>query len=247
MPFLKKFKPCPEWRRKEQISYKSGTRHTVYFLNGDQHVGDWRDDKREGKGAALTRGGHLYEGDFSGELRQGHGVLSRRMADGSLQLAYSGQWERGKRHGWGIGRDADGSWYEGCWREGRRAGEGRGWLPDGSFYHGEWLDNQFHGRGVLVQPNGNCFEGEFQCGVKHGQGRFFHLDSGQLQEGVWDQGVCVSSTLRQAESSGFTMPPNELLNADGVAEESQQGALQRVRSKSVKSAASLGRLGTGNI
>ncbi|KAE8750494.1 hypothetical protein FOCC_FOCC002788 [Frankliniella occidentalis] len=177
MPFLKKFKACPEWKRKEQITYKSGSRHTVYFLNGDRHVGDWLNNRKEGKGAELTRNGYLYEGDFSDELRHGHGVLSKQMEDGSLRLVYSGEWQRGKRHvgvargtleapngevftqsrhparsqGWGIGRGADGTWYEGCWQAGRRAGEGRVWLPDGAFYHGEWMDDKFHGHGILVQ------------------------------------------------------------------------------------------------
>ena len=61
---------------------------------------------------------------------------------------------------------------------------------------------------LLPAANGNCFEGEFQRGVKHGQGCFFHRDSGQLQEGVWDEGVCVSSTLRQAEAAG--VPPERV-------------------------------------
>ncbi|XP_026275855.1 MORN repeat-containing protein 3-like [Frankliniella occidentalis] len=236
MPFLKKFKACPEWKRKEQITYKSGSRHTVYFLNGDRHVGDWLNNRKEGKGAELTRNGYLYEGDFSDELRHGHGVLSKQMEDGSLRLVYSGEWQRGKRHGWGIGRGADGTWYEGCWQAGRRAGEGRVWLPDGAFYHGEWMDDKFHGHGILVQPNGNCFDGEFHGGLKHGRGCYYHKDSGHVQEGVWDEDVCVSSTMQPSSpaASTKTLPPNELLNPDAVAEESQKGALQKIRSKSAQ-------------
>lgn len=31
--------------------------------------------------------------------------------------------------------------------------------------------------------------------MKHGRGRFYHLDSGQMQEGVWKEDVCIYSTI----------------------------------------------------
>lgn len=54
-------------------------------------------------------------------------------------------------------------------------------------------------------------------GKKHGWGRFYHLDSGQLQEGYWEKGSAVTSfmeDLRYRQSSveptPYPIPPHKL-------------------------------------
>lgn len=48
---------------------------------------------------------------------------------------------------------------------------------------------------MFVYVNGNRYEGEWKDGMKHGRGRFFHLNRGQMQEGVWVKNICVYSTI----------------------------------------------------
>jgi len=53
-----------------------------------------------GKGATLSKGKYLYEGDFVDGKRHGHGVLSTQQPDGSFALIYRGHWRNGHRHVW---------------------------------------------------------------------------------------------------------------------------------------------------
>lgn len=43
--------------------------------------------------------------------------------------------------------------------------------------------------------NGNRYEGYWQRGMKNGSGRFFHLDHGQLFEGLWVDDVAKCGTM----------------------------------------------------
>lgn len=43
--------------------------------------------------------------------------------------------------------------------------------------------------------NGNRYEGNWQRGMKNGWGRFFHLDHGQLFEGLWVDNIAKCGTM----------------------------------------------------
>lgn len=80
---------------------------------------------------------------------------------------------------------------------------------------GDWLNDKFHGEGMFIYQNGNRYEGHWKNGLKHGKGRYFHLDSGQLQEGVWFKDMCVFSTIidipyRQCSTSPSKYPLNQV-------------------------------------
>ena len=59
-----------------------------------------------------------------------------------------GDFQHGKRHGYGVYTYADGGRFE-----------------------GEWIDDKVHGRGVSVYASGNCYEGEWVDGKINGQVR----------------------------------------------------------------------------
>ena len=42
----KDFKPL--WKEWDHRAQKEGQRHTVYFVNGDQYTGEWKDNKKCG-------------------------------------------------------------------------------------------------------------------------------------------------------------------------------------------------------
>ncbi|KAJ4434242.1 hypothetical protein ANN_22791 [Periplaneta americana] len=119
--------------------------------------------------------------------------------------------------GHGIYSYSDGSWYQGEWKNGERHGIGLCVLPDGSFYYGQWENDKYHGLGLYVKANGNRYEGEWHCGNKHGHGKFYHLKSGQLQEGVWRDNICVRSNMtdiyfRQSAPEPTNYPIPETIN-----------------------------------
>ena len=43
----KDFKPL--WKEWDRDAQKHGQRNTVYFVNGDQYTGEWKDNKKCGK------------------------------------------------------------------------------------------------------------------------------------------------------------------------------------------------------
>lgn len=148
-----------------------------------------------GKGFQLSRSGKLYQGDWERGFRHGFGVQGLRNDKNVFNLQYRGEWKNGNPHGFGAWHYADGSYYLGHWKNGKRHGQGQMWYNDGSFYDGSWIKDLREKLGMFVAPDGNRYEGEWSGDKKHGQGRYFHLDTGQMQEGVWINGNCSFSTI----------------------------------------------------
>ncbi|XP_071446594.1 MORN repeat-containing protein 3-like [Hetaerina americana] len=130
-------------------------------------------------------------------MRHGHGVLSKRKEDHCDKTHYTGGWQLGKRHGQGRQIYEDGTVYIGKWSQGKRDGHGRIWYKNGDFYEGDWCDDKPHGYGIFVYANGCRFEGEWMNGLKHGYGRFYHLLTGQLQDGLWIKDVSKCSGITE--------------------------------------------------
>ena len=169
--------------------------------SGTIFIGEFRDDAM-GSGKLIYNPNNIalrqtYEGNFkhvaakqktslaavkAGALGQRHGEGTYVYPDGSK---YSGQWERGIRHGIGtyimilqvpslLGEGVDDvEWsYTGAWKDDVRTGQGKEFDPrTGETYTGEFVKNARHGRGALVGPDGETYEGGFVHGNKHGKGQ----------------------------------------------------------------------------
>jgi hypothetical protein len=135
---------------------------------------------------AVYRGLVDRAGRFSGEgeyITSGYDVCSGTWLDGKLHGpqchieyatgdAYSGHVVANKRHGFGIYRKADGSFYEGDWVHGVREGHGRSFDPHCKHtYVGAFVDGLPHGAGTITYENGSSFVGLFRDGKRHGQGK----------------------------------------------------------------------------
>ena len=100
MPFLKpieKYEPLwKDWDRKAQ---KEGLHATFYATNKDEYIGDWHDNKKEGKGVyKWLKKGEIYEGEWKNDMRNGFGNISSKQPDGSYKKYYSGGWKNDKTH-----------------------------------------------------------------------------------------------------------------------------------------------------
>ncbi|KAB0400251.1 hypothetical protein E2I00_018261 [Balaenoptera physalus] len=86
---------------------------------------------------------------------------------------------------------------------------------NGDHYVGKWKDNMKH-------ENGNRYEGNWQRGMKNGSGRFFHLDHGQLFEGLWVDNIAKCGTMIDSgrdeapKPTQFPIPEVKILDPDGV-------------------------------
>ena len=81
----------------------------------ESNVGEWKDDKKNGKGTATLATGETY----------------------------AGGWEDGKRNGKGKATFLNGNRYVGEWKDDKANGEGTLTLPDGEKYVGRFLDGNF--------------------------------------------------------------------------------------------------------
>ncbi|KAH1000074.1 MORN repeat-containing protein 3 [Dendroctonus ponderosae] len=234
MPF---FKPqscaLPRSRQLQNTSKRNGVRSTIFNTVGDWYVGEWLEDQKTGKGVIGTRDGQRYEGELAQNRRHGFGVLAQRIPGTDVfRLSYRGNWQRGRMHGEGLRVFPDGSFYIGLFRHGKRHGHGRQWYADGAFFDGQYVSDVREGLGLLIRADGNRFEGEWKKDRQHGRGRFYHLKSGQLQEGVWVDGSCVHSRMRDIdyrqcciEPTAYAIPEVALLHADDVSHLATEGAL----------------------
>lgn len=171
---------------------------------------------------------YLYEGQLEEGRANGYGVLTRIYGDGTMWKEYAGGWVDGKKQGPGALWFLDGGFYKGEFCQGKRHGFGRLWLCDGSFYQGTWNTGSYHGTGMLLQGkflshkitknyplnchfflqvNGNRYEGKFSRGKKEGTGIFYHFLTGQIQEGIWSNGVCKNSIIVDMNYRGTARHP----------------------------------------
>ena len=84
-------------------------RRTYTYADGDQYEGDWKDDRRHGKG-----------------------TVTYAAVEGGAAEKYEGDWCEGKMHGYGKYFYADGGVYEGEWVEGKMDGRGVYTFPNGN-------------------------------------------------------------------------------------------------------------------
>jgi hypothetical protein len=114
---------------------------TYTWSNGDMYVGEFKDGKRNGKGA-YTFGKGDFEGNrYVGEYKDGeyHGQGTYTWPDGSMFL---GEFKDDKPNGQGTYSRSDGMKYEGEWKDAKFHGQGTETLADGGKKVGEWRDNK---------------------------------------------------------------------------------------------------------
>lgn len=106
--------------------------------------------------------------------------------DGS---SYTGQIDRGKRHGHGLWQSRTGQ-YEGQWQDDIQHGKGRQTWSDGRVYEGQFQNGKFAGSGKMIwhtQKGLLIYEGEYKDDLKCGKGKFVWAD-GRTYDGEWLRG-----------------------------------------------------------
>ena len=100
MPILKpieKFQPL--WKEADKKAQKEGLHSTFYTTNQNQYIGEWHDNKKEGKGIFnWIEKNQIYEGEWKDDKRNGFGNSSVKQEDGSYKKIYSGGWKNNKEH-----------------------------------------------------------------------------------------------------------------------------------------------------
>ena len=215
-PAQSELPPCP----------LSGIFHNCFgtytFNNGDKYVGEWRDDKRNGKGTDTYANGDKYVGESKDDKQNGQGTYT--YANGNR---YVGEFKDGKRNGQGTYTFARGDRYVGEWRDDKNNGQGTYTFDNGDKYVGEFKDNTYHGQGTFTYANGNRYVGEYKDDKRTGQGTFTWVDGeryvGEFKDGKTNgQGVRTfadSSVYIGEERDGKKHGQGTYTFADGTIEE----------------------------
>lgn len=134
-----------------------------------------------------------YEGTFlndpHNELPTPSGQGVRKNADGSM---YSGQWKDGypEGHGEWTAPAPSPESYLGEWRRGKKHGFGWQRFANGDVYEGDWSAGKFQDRGKYKYANGDEFMGVWDNGQKV-SGTFYFAD-GRVSTRRFDNGRLVA-------------------------------------------------------
>jgi len=203
-----------------KLSTKEGARRSVYFTRklpessqyarSGQYLGEWHENKWEGKGTFEQANGTRYVGEWQGGKRNGIGTLWVKFK-GKLVKRYEGHWVEDQPHGRGIHYYPNGDNYNGEWKAGARHGVGIQQYADGGMYEGAWFNNRRHGFGVFDYPSGDHFEGMWIEDKKEGEGVHFYFDAAKKTHTKRYDGEWVDD----APKCGYytEMPPDEFVPA----------------------------------
>ena len=135
---------------------------------GNKFIGEWKNDKFEGKGRIFSINGDCYEGDFICGQMHGHGMFICRVGG----YSYLGEFKNNKFDGRGKLIYDDNTKYEGDFSEGYMHGEGNLIFKDGSCYKGLFDKNCFHGKGKFTFHDGRKYNGDWKNNAMDGRGIF---------------------------------------------------------------------------
>merc|ERR1711998_104559 len=97
--------PQPLWRSNDGKAQKHGSRRNVYWAKkekgdwrtGSQYLGEWHDNRKEGKGTQVYASGNKYVGGWSAGQRFGVGTYWVKEG-GQLRKQYAGEWFNNMHH-----------------------------------------------------------------------------------------------------------------------------------------------------
>jgi len=166
----------------EKVNKRNG-QGTKTWANGDEYVGEWKDDKRHGKGTYTYADGNKYVGQWKDGNRTGQGTYTYANGD-----KYAGEYKDGNMYGQGTYTYASGSKYVGEWKDDKKHGQGTNTYANGNIYIGEWRENMRTGQGIFSWKDGSKYIGELKNNKEHGQG-VMTWASGSKYIGEWRESI----------------------------------------------------------
>jgi len=137
---------------------------------------------REGFGIMNFANGNAYEGEWKDDIFHGQGKFQHVQDN----YVYTGNIERGQKHGLGSIKFDDGTQYTGHWYKDKYADKGM--LIQGDIkYDGFFKNNLYEGNGTLFFKGQEIYTGYFVGGVYDGMG-VLKLQNGDKLSGTFREG-----------------------------------------------------------
>eukprot|EP00347_Sterkiella_histriomuscorum_P020141 403338954 len=187
----------------------------ILYSNGEYYEGDFKQNKRNGKGTYYYENGDIYEGDFINDKRLSKGKL--QFVDNSTLIS---QFIDDAADGHGIYEDSDGNSFQsvvaddkdntfngetGSIRNGRLFNMAKVKYKNDDKYKGLFNDGrpskygemryQMSLEGMNGELEGGDYRGEWKGGKRHGKGTM-KWDDGSIFEGLWQADQRISGTLK---------------------------------------------------
>lgn len=153
---------------------------------GDRYEGDFRENKREGRGILFKADGSRYEGEFKNDQPEGHGV-SYLPGGATIEAEF----KDGLANGFGVVLMPSGGRYLGNFRNGRYDGRGTFITHDNIRFDGEWREGAQIGPGTITHPDGMRIEGQMRNTKPDGSACVVRRN-GERTCGTWRDGQMVS-------------------------------------------------------
>ena len=152
---------------------------TYVWANGDRYEGDFVDDEPSGRGKFVFTSGDKYEGEYSKRAFNGKGIFVAANGD-----KIDGIFVNNKAGGQAVYVFTNGDKYEGEMVDGKMSGKGKFVAKGGDRWEATFVNDQAHGKGVYYFSNGDRYEGDFTNGAMTGKGTYFY-STGYKSEGSY--------------------------------------------------------------
>ena len=215
-----KLPPCP----KSGDAYWHNCQGRYAYPSGTKYVGEWQDNKKNGRGMDTYSSGAKYVGEFKDDEKHGQGTYTyndganyvgefekgEKSGKGTYTFKsgqkYVGDFKAGNFHGQGTTTYPNGTKYVGEFKDDKREGHGTYTFASGTIYVGEFKDGDFNGQGAMTYPNGEKYVGEFRSDKRHGQGTLYASNGSVKQAGVWGSGTLVRAAS-ETQTAAVAAPP----------------------------------------
>lgn len=157
------------------------------YPSPSQYTGKCVNGLADGYGEARhTKAFMSYKGQFKGGFPHGHGTWITNKKGGG-KTVMSGQWAKGKLHGKGTIKFADGTYYQGSVNMDKYHGYGV-YKDSNGVYKGNFVNGLKHGKGHMTYTSGNQYSGGWVRGLKSGYGVYKLSSSGGSYKGTYYKG-----------------------------------------------------------
>jgi len=137
-----------DWKSGE-MSYGS-----LFFENGDEYLGEFKNNKMAGTGSMIRENGDTYSGGWLDGSESGEGLIS--FEDGST---YNGTFENGVREGKGLLLSASKDTLTAVWKDGKIFGQSTLKFANGDILVNEWKNGRMKVNGIYTFDDGKEISG----------------------------------------------------------------------------------------
>ena len=123
----------------------------------------------KGNGKMIYKSGHIYEGNWSNNERNGFGKMTYKSGH-----IYEGNWLNDEKNGFGYMNFPNGSKYSGSWKNNKKHGKGVLFKIDENnsvIFSSNWINNNMDGECKIVYSNGDYYNGQIKNNKLIGNGK----------------------------------------------------------------------------